>query len=119
VHAFNPTTWEAEAGRFLSSRPAWSTECVPGQPGLHRETLSRKPRKQTNNNKPFFLPIHLNPCETDCLYQRKKEMRELDRILSFKNVSKMNGPRLEALVNEHSENNLLLLLLLLFYKSPK
>jgi hypothetical protein len=25
VHTFNPSTWEAEAGRFLSSRPAWST----------------------------------------------------------------------------------------------
>jgi hypothetical protein len=25
-HAFNPSTQEAEAGRFLSSRPAWSTE---------------------------------------------------------------------------------------------
>jgi hypothetical protein len=22
AHAFNPSTWEAEAGRFLSSRPA-------------------------------------------------------------------------------------------------
>jgi hypothetical protein len=33
AHAFNPSTWEAEAGRFLSSRPAWSTEWVPGQPG--------------------------------------------------------------------------------------
>jgi hypothetical protein len=26
VHAFDPSTWEAEAGGFLSSRPAWSTE---------------------------------------------------------------------------------------------
>ena len=26
VHTFNPSTWEAEACRFLSSRPAWSTE---------------------------------------------------------------------------------------------
>jgi hypothetical protein len=26
VHAFNPSIWEAEAGRFLSSRPAWSTK---------------------------------------------------------------------------------------------
>jgi hypothetical protein len=26
VHAFNPSTWEAEAGRFLSSRSTWSTE---------------------------------------------------------------------------------------------
>jgi hypothetical protein len=24
--AFNPSTWEAETGGFLSSRPAWSTE---------------------------------------------------------------------------------------------
>jgi hypothetical protein len=26
VHTFNPSTWEAEAGGFLSSRPALSTE---------------------------------------------------------------------------------------------
>jgi hypothetical protein len=26
THAFNPSTWEAAAGRFLSLRPAWSTE---------------------------------------------------------------------------------------------
>jgi hypothetical protein len=24
AHAFDPSTWEAEAGGFLSSRPAWS-----------------------------------------------------------------------------------------------
>jgi hypothetical protein len=26
MHAFNPSTLEAEAGGFLSSRPAWFTE---------------------------------------------------------------------------------------------
>jgi major histocompatibility complex class I len=26
VHTFNPSTWEAEAGESLSSRPAWSTK---------------------------------------------------------------------------------------------
>jgi hypothetical protein len=26
AHTCNPSTWEAEAGGFLSSRPAWSTE---------------------------------------------------------------------------------------------
>jgi hypothetical protein len=46
AHAFNPSTREAEAGRFLSSRPAWSTKWVPGQPGPHRETLSRKNQKE-------------------------------------------------------------------------
>jgi hypothetical protein len=50
AHAFNPSTWEAEAGGFLSSRPAWSTEWVPGQPRLHRETLSGK-NKNKNKNK--------------------------------------------------------------------
>ena len=46
AHAFNPSTLEAEAGDFLSLRPTWST----GQPGLYRETLSRKTKtnKQTN-----------------------------------------------------------------------
>ena len=42
AHAFNLNTQKAEAGGSLSSRPAWSTEWVPGQPGLHRETLSQK-----------------------------------------------------------------------------
>jgi hypothetical protein len=42
AHAFNPHTWEAKAGGFLSSRTAWSTELVPGQLGLYRKTLSRK-----------------------------------------------------------------------------
>jgi hypothetical protein len=26
AHTFNPSTWEVEAGGFLSSRPAWSTK---------------------------------------------------------------------------------------------
>jgi hypothetical protein len=26
AHVFNPSTWEAEAGGFLSSRSAWSTK---------------------------------------------------------------------------------------------
>jgi hypothetical protein len=68
AHTFNPSTWETEAGRFLSSRPAWSTEWVPGQPGLHRETLSQKNKtnktKKTKQNKTkkfeldtVFMPI--------------------------------------------------------------
>jgi len=46
VHTFNPSTWEAEAGRFLSSRPAWSTKWAPGHPELYRKTLSRKTKKK-------------------------------------------------------------------------
>jgi hypothetical protein len=75
VHAFNPSTW---AGGFLSLKAAWFTERAPGQPGLHRETLSRKnknnnktkqPKRQQQKRK-FFnllkifksLPLFINCC---------------------------------------------------------
>jgi hypothetical protein len=56
VHPFNPSTWEAEAGRSLTSRPAWSTKWVPGQPGLHRETLSQQ--NKTSKQTPEKHSIH-------------------------------------------------------------
>jgi hypothetical protein len=46
AHTFNPSTGEAEAGGFLSSRTAMSTEWVPGQPGLHRKTVSKNKNKK-------------------------------------------------------------------------
>jgi hypothetical protein len=55
AHAFNPRTQEAEAGGFLSSRPAWSTKGVPGQPGLYRETLSQKDKQTKNKTKRINL----------------------------------------------------------------
>ena len=39
---------EAEAGS-ISSRPAWSTEQVLGQPGLHRGNPVSKQNKQTKS----------------------------------------------------------------------
>jgi hypothetical protein len=42
VLALNLSTQEVEAGRSLSSRPAWSTEQAPGQPGIHREAQTNK-----------------------------------------------------------------------------
>ena len=49
AHAFGPSAWEAEAGGFLGSRPAWSAGRVPGEPGLDGGALSQKPKtKQTN-----------------------------------------------------------------------
>ena len=47
VHAFNPSTQETGRQMSVSSRPAWSTERVPGQPReLHRETLSQKTKQK-------------------------------------------------------------------------
>ena len=42
AHDINPSTREAEAGRSLTLRLAWSIEQVLGQSGLHREALTRK-----------------------------------------------------------------------------
>ena len=44
----------------LSSRPAWSIEWVPGQPGLHRETLSWQSNKNEEKN-PWYngIPVIL------------------------------------------------------------
>jgi hypothetical protein len=54
AHAFNPSTWEAEAGGLLSSRPA-----------RNRETLS--PKK--NKTKKCFYIIKLN----DIFYLQSRE----------------------------------------------
>ena len=54
AHTFNPSTQEAEAGVFLSSRPAWSTERVPGQPELQRNPVSKNQTKTKQKQKQNF-----------------------------------------------------------------
>jgi hypothetical protein len=44
AHAFNPSTREAEAGGFLSSRPAWSTKC--DSQGYTEKPYLEKPKKK-------------------------------------------------------------------------
>jgi hypothetical protein len=79
VCAFNPSTWEAEAGGFLSLRPAWSTKWVPGQPGLHREILSWKQETTTTTNAALVMKLrafgiggkhscHWAACSQPCAY---------------------------------------------------
>ena len=45
AHAFYPSTWEAEAGKFLSSRPPVRQSEFQDSQG-YRETLSRNKTKQ-------------------------------------------------------------------------
>jgi hypothetical protein len=51
VHTFNPRAQEAEAGRSLSLRPAWCTEEILGQPGLHRERNLALKKDRTKQKK--------------------------------------------------------------------
>ena len=69
VHAFNNSTWEAEAARFVSSKPAWTSPWAPGQPGLHREACLGKrnlSRKKSYQMSILSLPLsfqgHLKIC---------------------------------------------------------
>ena len=46
AHAFNPSTWEAETGGFLSSRPAWFTEFQDSQGYTEKLCLEKKKKKK-------------------------------------------------------------------------
>jgi hypothetical protein len=67
AYAFNPSTQEAEAGRFLSSRPAWSTKVSSRTArATQRNAVSKNKQtnKQTNkpNQKELWKIIILIPC---------------------------------------------------------
>jgi hypothetical protein len=49
AHAFNPSTWEAEAGGFLSSKPDWSTSEFQDSQGYTEKPCLEN--KQTNKQK--------------------------------------------------------------------
>jgi hypothetical protein len=51
AHAFNPSTREAEAGGFLSLRPAWSTSEFQDSQGYTEKPCLEKPKKKKNKNK--------------------------------------------------------------------
>ena len=68
---------QAEAGRFLSSMPAWSTVWVPGQPGLHWETMSQETKQKTNKQTKicvwgqrtrFHTFLHSTQCLKPCSF---------------------------------------------------
>ena len=47
AHSFNPSTWEAEAGRFLSLRQVWSTRVSSRTAGaIQRKPVSKKQKTE-------------------------------------------------------------------------
>jgi hypothetical protein len=47
AHAFNLSTWEAEAGGFLSPRPAWSKSEFQDSQGYTEKPCLKKPKTTT------------------------------------------------------------------------
>jgi hypothetical protein len=70
AHTFSPSTQEAEADGYLSSRPAWSKKRGPGQPELYRKTLSGGSGGETW---PGFL-VGLN-CQLETAWNHQKETK--------------------------------------------
>jgi hypothetical protein len=53
AHAFNPSTWEAEAGGFLSLRPAClQSEFQDSQGYTEKPCLEKKTKTKPNQTKP-------------------------------------------------------------------
>jgi hypothetical protein len=61
AHAFNPSTWEAEAGGFLSARPAWSTNEFQDSQGYTERPCLKQQQQQQQQQKP-------GPILVACLY---------------------------------------------------
>jgi hypothetical protein len=82
AHAFNPSTWEAEAGRFLSSRPAWSAERVPGQPELpvsKKQNKTKQKDKNNNNNNKKQKPNKQERKREEKREERKEKKKEFPK----------------------------------------
>jgi hypothetical protein len=53
AHAFDPSTREAEAGGFLSSRPAWSTSEFQDSQSYTEKPCLEKPLKKKKKEKTY------------------------------------------------------------------
>jgi hypothetical protein len=69
AHAFNPSTWEAEAGGFLSSSPAWSTEFQDIQGYTEKSCLEKLKTKQITT-KPIKI-VSLSVTDTNNWTERR------------------------------------------------
>jgi hypothetical protein len=56
AHAFNPSTWEAEAGGFLSSGPARAIEKPCLEKTKKKQKKTKKPKNQKKKKKKKSLP---------------------------------------------------------------
>jgi hypothetical protein len=62
AHAFNPSTWEVEAGGFLSLRPAWSTYSLSSRIGkaIQRNPDLKGKKKERENYVLCIFQIQYN-----------------------------------------------------------
>ena len=77
AHAFNPSTWETEAGGFLSLRPAWSSRTARA---TQRNPVSKNNQTKTKTDKNqqhkiSFPTICLASCSEDSVRATWEQQR--------------------------------------------
>jgi hypothetical protein len=77
AHDFNPSPWEAEAGRLQSLRPVWSTEWAPGQPEKPCLEKFLKRKKRSKLGRKEFIQLTLPHCCSSPLKPQKVRTQEL------------------------------------------
>jgi hypothetical protein len=78
VHAFNSSTWEAEAGRFLSSRPAWFQD---SQSYTEKPCLEKPKKKKKKKEQIYFLCVGALPMRTSMYHFYALEARRGHQVL--------------------------------------
>lgn len=59
-HSFNPSSLKAEAGRFLSTRPAWSTNQGQDSQDYTENPCLENTSRLTKKTRPLFSPFVSN-----------------------------------------------------------
>jgi hypothetical protein len=102
AHTFNHSTQEAETEGFLSSRLARSTKRVPGQPELHRETLSQKTKTKKQKTKTNKQKSKTNKQKTKTR-ERERLRIKLTSSCFFEKINKIDKP-LARLTGGHRDS---------------
>jgi hypothetical protein len=79
VQAFNPRTWEAEAGGFLSLRPPWSTKVSSRTARAIEKSCLKKTKKQKNKKKKERKKVTFKAGE---MVQQLRALTALPEVLS-------------------------------------
>ena len=91
AHAFNFSTWEAEPGGFLSSRPAWSTRVSSSTArATQRNPVSKNQKPKTQNQKPKPKPKTQNPKPKTQNQKTKKPKKKNKNKNKSKNKKQTN-----------------------------
>lgn len=93
VHILNSSTWEAGAGCSLTLWSTWSTESVPGWPGLHNGRCLPKPNKQIhylNTQQPNRILFICNSCSSMSPGCQNKTDLELNVIQGWQDGLPLN-----------------------------